>query len=233
MNKQIKNAQCLMLLEMNAQEAKRLSQYLFWKIDQTNVQLKLKFMKYVLNIRSIHYFFAFQSISAYSGHYRPTDDRLDSFLSFLQENGVYLNEVQIHRASEDYESSEDIRVTDKGTEAEILTQSEHQPEIETGEEGSSLPESAQNLSENYYRRSLSGGLQSARAEVPKKKILQRINSKVAARSYQLGHQLSLKWTTGAGPRIGCVADYPEELRVQALEFVNLSPRVPLTPAASV
>lgn len=80
---------------MNAQEAKRLSQYLFWKIDQTNVQLKLKFMKYVLNIRSIHYFFAFQSISAYSGHYRPTDDRLDSFLSFLQENGVYLNEVQV------------------------------------------------------------------------------------------------------------------------------------------
>lgn len=174
-----------------------------------------------------------KSISAYSGHYRPTDDRLDSFLSFLQENGVYLNEVQIHRASEDYESSEDIRVTDKGTEAEILTQSEHQPEIETGEEGSSLPESAQNLSENYYRRSLSGGLQSARAEVPKKKILQRINSKVAARSYQLGHQLSLKWTTGAGPRIGCVADYPEELRFQALEFVNLSPRVPLTPSASV
>ena len=48
-------------------------------------------------------------------------------------------------------------------------------------------------------------------------------------SYQLGHQLSSKWSTGAGPRIGCVKDYPLEVRVQALEFVNLSPRVPPTP----
>jgi hypothetical protein len=36
-----------------------------------------------------------QSISPYSGHYRPTDDRLDSFLSLLKENGVNLNEVQV------------------------------------------------------------------------------------------------------------------------------------------
>ncbi|XWS59517.1 hypothetical protein CRYUN_Cryun08bG0128700 [Craigia yunnanensis] len=31
-------------------------------------------------------------------------------------------------------------------------------------------------------------------------------------------------------RIGCVADYPVELRQQALEFVNLSPRSPYTPS---
>lgn len=80
-----------------------------------------------------------------------------------------------------------------------------------------------------YKRTLSGGLKSPRADVPKKAILQRINSKKIVNSYQLGHQLSLKWTTGAGPRIGCVADYPVELRVQALELVNLSPRTPPTP----
>lgn len=57
-----------------------------------------------------------------------------------------------------------------------------------------------------------------------KEILQRIQSKKEASSYQLGHQLSLKWSTGAGPRIGCVADYPQKLRAQALEYVNLSPR---------
>lgn len=39
--------------------------------------------------------YSFQSISAYSGHYRPTEDRLDSFLSFLQENGVNLDEVEV------------------------------------------------------------------------------------------------------------------------------------------
>lgn len=36
-----------------------------------------------------------QSISAYSGHYRPTDDRLDTFLSFLMENGLDLDEVEV------------------------------------------------------------------------------------------------------------------------------------------
>lgn len=75
-----------------------------------------------------------------------------------------------------------------------------------------------------YKRTLSGGLQSPRLDVPKKAILERINSKQKASSYQLGHQLSLKWCSGAGPRIGCVADYPVEVRMHALEFVNLSPR---------
>lgn len=37
--------------------------------------------------------------------------------------------------------------------------------------------------------------------------------------------LSLKiWTTGAGPRISCVRDYPTQLQFHALEQVNLSPR---------
>ncbi|CAI8608117.1 unnamed protein product [Vicia faba] len=31
-----------------------------------------------------------KSISAYSGHYRPTDETLDAFLSYLRENGVNL-----------------------------------------------------------------------------------------------------------------------------------------------
>lgn len=44
------------------------------------------------------------------------------------------------------------------------------------------------------------------------------------KSSQVGKQLSGKWTTGAGPRIRYVRDYPPELQVQALEQVNLSPR---------
>ncbi|KAK7271980.1 hypothetical protein RJT34_28293 [Clitoria ternatea] len=36
---------------------------------------------------------------------------------------------------------------------------------------------------------------------------------------------SSKWTTGVGPRIGCVREYPIKLQVQALEQLNLSPRV--------
>ena len=60
--------------------------------------------------------------------------------------------------------------------------------------------------------------------VTEEKIMHRINSKMAQRSYQLGQQLSFRWTTGAGPRIGCVRDYPPELQFRSLEQVSLSPR---------
>lgn len=60
--------------------------------------------------------------------------------------------------------------------------------------------------------------------IPAESILKRINSHKGMKSFQLGRQLSCKWTTGAGPRIGCVRDYPSELQFQALEQVNLSPR---------
>jgi hypothetical protein len=176
-----------------------------------------------------------KSISAYSGHYRPTDDRLDTFLSILKENGVNLNEVQIRKANEDSDTYDESKVRTAGTVLDNLTASET-AEVKAPEEpqSTSSPESAkpsQIETKSNYKRTLSGGLQSPRAEVPKAKLLERINSKKAAKSYQLGNQLSLKWSTGAGPRIGCVADYPVEVRVQALEFVNLSPRTPPTPSA--
>lgn len=37
--------------------------------------------------------------------------------------------------------------------------------------------------------------------------------------------LSSKWTTGVGPRIGYVREYPPKLQLQALEHLNPSPRV--------
>lgn len=60
--------------------------------------------------------------------------------------------------------------------------------------------------------------------VPKAAILQRLNSKKEVKSYQLGRQLSCKWSTGAGPRIGCMRDYPIELQSHALEQMHLSPQ---------
>lgn len=64
--------------------------------------------------------------------------------------------------------------------------------------------------------------------VPNEKIIKRINSHKGMRSYQLGNQLSCRWTTGAGPRIGCVRDYPSELQFLVLEEVHLSPRKPFS-----
>ncbi|KAG8367981.1 hypothetical protein BUALT_Bualt16G0129100 [Buddleja alternifolia] len=58
----------------------------------------------------------------------------------------------------------------------------------------------------------------------KEKIIKRIKSHKGLRSYQLANQLSCRWTTGAGPRIGCLRDYPCELQFRVLEDVSLSPR---------
>ncbi|WVZ87491.1 hypothetical protein U9M48_034122 [Paspalum notatum var. saurae] len=38
-----------------------------------------------------------------------------------------------------------------------------------------------------------------------------MKSKSESNSYELGHRLSLKWSTGAGPRIGCFKDYLLEM----------------------
>lgn len=50
---------------------------------------------------------------------------------------------------------------------------------------------------------------------------------VEAPVFDLSKRLSCKWSSGLGPRIGCVRDYPADLQFQALEKVNLSPRVNL------
>ncbi|KVI12215.1 hypothetical protein Ccrd_009351 [Cynara cardunculus var. scolymus] len=49
--------------------------------------------------------------------------------------------------------------------------------------------------------------------------------KASPMRYDLANRLSCKWSSGNGPRIGCVRDYPLELQSRALEQVNLSPRV--------
>lgn len=140
--------------------------------------------------------------------------------------------LQVHRANEDSESYDDLKSVGGGRMKADFVSKLEALDIKTIEEVGEVESSSKSAQVSQvggrteYKRTLSGGLKSPKADVPKKAILQRINSKKIANSYQLGHQLSLKWTTGAGPRIGCVADYPIELRAQALEFVNLSPRTP-------
>ena len=75
-----------------------------------------------------------------------------------------------------------------------------------------------------YKRSLSGELETQKLHIPTTKLLERINSKLAIQSYQLGKQLSFKWSSGVGPRIGCVAYYPPELCGKDLYLVN-TPRI--------
>ncbi|XP_010426915.1 PREDICTED: IQ domain-containing protein IQM3 [Camelina sativa] len=167
-----------------------------------------------------------KTISAYSGHYRPSDDSLDTFLSFLRENAVNLDDVEVHKASEDSDTYEDYVKSNGGDDPESLKKEDatYQAETETDKNSNGTLGTLEEAKRSSYQRTLSGALESPKANVPQKSMLLRINSKKQSKSLQLGHQLSLKWCTGAGPRIGCAADYPVQLRTQALEFVNLSPR---------
>ncbi|XP_038978053.1 IQ domain-containing protein IQM3-like [Phoenix dactylifera] len=181
-----------------------------------------------------------KSIWPYSGHYRPSKENLTHLLSLLRENGVDLDEVQIHSLSnEDYEDAKETLQIEGVIEAFepskvprlVMPTERKKSQYSEQTVGTQADENVQVETKGIYKRTLSGGLQSPKADVPQKAILERIKSKRDTSSLQLGHQLSLKWSTGAGPRIGCVADYPVQVRVQALEFVNLSPRVP-TPSRS-
>ncbi|XP_050219215.1 IQ domain-containing protein IQM4 [Mercurialis annua] len=58
-------------------------------------------------------------------------------------------------------------------------------------------------------------------------VVEEENIKVEA--FDMSKRLSCKWSSGVGPRIGCVRDYPQELQLKALEQLNLSPRVTLPP----
>ncbi|CAK9188346.1 unnamed protein product [Ilex paraguariensis] len=167
-----------------------------------------------------------KSVSASSGHYRPTDKNLGSFLDFLKDNGVHLEEVEVISHADDSQTYIS-RHDQEGNKIGFSTNSEHtELQLSSGIEKMQYSEPiklAKTERKGSYRRALSSNLQSPRKRDPTNEILQRINSKKISSSNQLGHQLSLKWSTGAGPRIGCVADYPQNLRVQALEFASLSP----------
>ncbi|XP_010535930.1 PREDICTED: IQ domain-containing protein IQM2-like [Tarenaya hassleriana] len=75
------------------------------------------------------------------------------------------------------------------------------------------------------------GLLVEEVTTPRDSILKRMTSERETGSFQLGKQLSCRWTTGAGPRIGCVRDYPSEMQFRALNQLNLSPRRTLTCSA--
>nr|VDC93569.1 unnamed protein product [Brassica oleracea] len=186
-----------------------------------------------------------KAVWPHSGHYQPTEENFLDFLSFLGENNVDITDVKMSPTDEDEFSIYNQRSThmrnhslEEDLEAEKTVMADPREEesttvmavVETPKKMESLStfdlEQESKPSEESTPRG--GGEEEAKesevVKIPEESILKRINSKKETRSFQLGKQLSCKWTTGAGPRIGCVRDYPSELQFQALEQVNLSPR---------
>ncbi|KAM3364511.1 hypothetical protein ACQJBY_014700 [Aegilops geniculata] len=193
-----------------------------------------------------------KAIWPHSGHYRPTEENFQEFQDFLRENKVDLSDVKMSPTEEDEEfwsrlrSIPSERCTDADkpeeemvpaaaetipcqvpqvTETTPKEVSQHQetgkdrsqPEIftrlDSSKETVNMEKSTTSMPEDHEEDS-----DDDHSVVPREKIIGRANS------YQLGKQGSFKWTTGAGPRIICVRDYPPELQHRALEEVHLSPR---------
>ncbi|XP_078429926.1 calmodulin-binding family protein isoform X2 [Wolffia australiana] len=150
-----------------------------------------------------------KAVWPHSGHYRPTEENFQELLTFLSDNGVDINNIKKDPEEEDsWEEGEESlhgdNAVEKGGE---------------GEDGSAIYQK-KNLFLDERGRSDAGEA----PLVPPEKIIRRMTSKKEMGSCQLGRQLAFRWTTGAGPRIGCVRDYPPELQHQALEQVNFSAR---------
>ncbi|KAK2647368.1 hypothetical protein Ddye_014857 [Dipteronia dyeriana] len=217
-----------------------------------------------------------KTVWPHSGHYLPTEENFQEFMSFLKEHNVDLSDVERNPAeaveegfakksnslrkqdtepidiqafadsrTQDSDAAENLslsmsrlsqRIGTKITKLKVPARSEV---FDTGE---ALPEQAVSPRDDGYETAEESFLSETDFMVTKKnlfdeddfeeeespiskdKIMERIDSHKGMKSYQLAQQLSSKWSTGAGPRIGCMRDYPSELRFRVLEHANLSPR---------
>lgn len=145
---------------------------------------------------------ALEAIWPYSGHYLPTEENFLEFISFLEENHVNLTNVK--RCAIDDDNSYG-QAPAKEPKPEPMVGSNETKKIDVGDEGDSI-RGAETSTDEHHRD-------------------EKRSSTKAPTPPVFAKRLSCKWTTGFGPRIGCVRDYPTDLQSKALEQVNLSPRV--------
>ncbi|KAF5748468.1 hypothetical protein HS088_TW04G00422 [Tripterygium wilfordii] len=142
-----------------------------------------------------------EAIWPYSGHYHPTEENFMEFISFLEENRVDLSNVK-RCAIDDDSAFKD-------------TNEEPKPEGLVGPaKRSDGGNNTADVDDGAKKINITMGHQDVNTEAP---------------VFDYSKRLPCKWTTGAGPRIGCVRDYPVELQSRALEQLNLSPRIPPRP----
>ncbi|TXG61589.1 hypothetical protein EZV62_012952 [Acer yangbiense] len=140
-----------------------------------------------------------EAIWPYSGHYLPTEENFLEFVSFLDENHVDLTNVK--RCSIDDDNPSYISTVEKS-----------KPETKVGPDVTKQSDADESIKSTLIRT----------VDQQEEKV---VNVDGKPPLFGVSKRLSCKWTTGTGPRIGCVRDYPTDLQSRALEQVNLSPRV--------
>nr|XP_043626465.1 IQ domain-containing protein IQM1-like [Erigeron canadensis] len=140
-----------------------------------------------------------EAIWPYSGHYLPTEENFRDFICFLEENHVDLTNVKRCSVDDD-DIGFSFKVTQQETKPKRLVIPRTRPQ-----DILRSPTNAEHPITPTFIQGLTAGPISAR--------------------FQEANHYSSKWTSGTGPRIGLVRDYPTELQARALEQVNLSPRI--------
>lgn len=147
-----------------------------------------------------------EAICPYSGHYLPTEDNFTEFINFLEEHHVDLANVKKCAIEDDKPLSEVLHEMSNKDMEKTLSQN-CDADIAKGDGPVSDVSKITAHEENFTPAS---------------------KDQTEAPFFDLAKRLSCKWTSGVGPCIGCVRDYPMDLQSQALETVNLSPRVTLS-----
>lgn len=179
-----------------------------------------------------------KAIWPYSGHYLPTEENFREFIRYLEENGVDLTDVKKSPIDKDDEYpllskpdaqpnatvSDDTNGTDHATAAAAADEQMSESEVVDGD----------------VRRTTDDGNMSE-AEEDDADIHSHTDTEQEAHSSEQPpangdasehgkNHLMCRWSTGTGPRIRCVRDYPQDLQSRALEHVNLSPRLSGSPS---
>ncbi|PWA58385.1 hypothetical protein CTI12_AA399080 [Artemisia annua] len=194
-----------------------------------------------------------KAVWPHSGHYRPTQENFQDFISFLHENDVDTSNVKMDPVDDDDteylgKQNTSARVRTHSSEEEMSEKERLETEttVEEHKKPSLLGSFTKTLSfleipknddlvldfktENQSAETMLDGYSDDEQEldmeetVSKESPLERIKSQKETKSFQFGRQLSRRWSTGAGPRIGCLRDYPAELQSHTLEQANLSPK---------
>lgn len=171
-----------------------------------------------------------QAIWPYSGHYLPTEDNFKEFISFLEENHVDLSNVKVWSLGDDVIQSQ-MLVSRRLTIFYFSCIFWQRCTIDDDESSQIKTTNEESKSESTIM--IEDGPQSMESVIDASDVRTSIDtSNINATRLDLTRALSCKWTSGVGPRIGCVRDYPMELQSQALEKVNLSPTLNPLPAYS-
>ncbi|EEF41051.1 calmodulin binding protein, putative [Ricinus communis] len=175
-----------------------------------------------------------EAIWSYSGHYRPSEENFLEFISFLEDQNVDLTDVKKCPVDDDIPPPRNrekepkidcilrtqkiasfIDIKDVGAVARTnaISNTDDNKEEENGEKVL-IVRKDHGIEENI--------------EIPMANSSSEANVDEAAATavFEISKPISsCKWSTGAGTRIGCVREYPTKLQLQALEHVNLSPRI--------